>query len=618
KRRKEPGKDGMERSSFHHTKSSKEYLRKAQEALRMHQQEQVNASTNVKADDPAKIDVDVAANMHSPRTNFRILNQGSTLSSSIAAPPFSRSQSCGSVMIGRRTELNQGGSVQAASDPYGYEDPDAAAASKTSSTPQKASNENPYGYEDADTFVPPPRRMGPARRRGSVTKYSLQAANAAQKATERIMKLQGLNWKGTMGDANAATRKESPSSRATTPTRSRHAPRVMETSMHGSGPSGDQSQPMAPPVRRRSIPMDVGMEPKEAANPYGYDDVAMAGDDNNMNANMKETLSISNQYGYEDPDASVAATANSCATTASSPYGYENCDKVPQQPRRHPRARRRGSVTKFSLEAAQTIASSHPAPSIPSSEGGSDSMLPNGGDFIMALKPPADSRPNKGLTPRNRRRTLDPGQGDGANPLSRNNSGSSEQGLSPRRSAPCRSGSTRSASSRHLARFGAPSRSSSFMSHGSAASFEDDVDSLAPDMESLCSIHDRDLGTEFDLGPVAAPMSPLTPGVSSASRSKSLSKTFSNKSDSGLDSFLLERRKSLSERSNFPVVSIPNNGGDFAILPFAASGSDARSSARMPAPVRRTPSRTASGCKQLVHAGRLSSSASSESAIDAS
>ena len=305
----------------------------------------------------------------------------------------------------------------------------------------------------------------------------------------------------------------------------------------------------------------------------------------------------SNPYGYETTTAPLAA---------SNPYGYEDSDSRPQQPRRHPRARRRGSVTKFSLEAAQAVASSQPAPAVPSSQSGPDPMLPNGGDFVMALKPPAESR-SKGFTPRSRRR----GDNDGVHPLSRNNSGESDQALSPRRSAPSRSGSTRSASSRHLARFRAPSRSDSFISHGSTGSFEDDVDSLAPDMESLCSIHDRDLGTEFDLGGAAPPMSPLTPGLNSGSKPKSLVKSFSNKSDGGggLDSFLLERRKSLSERSNFPVVSIPNNS-EFAILPIATcNNSDARSSARMPAPVRRTPSHSASGCKSM-QTGTLSSSSS--------
>ncbi|KAL3913945.1 MAG: hypothetical protein SGILL_006293 [Bacillariaceae sp.] len=621
KRRKEPGKDGMERSSFHHTKSSKEYLRKAQEALRAQQHQQQNqATSSSKAADFSK-DLD-SDSMHSPRTNFRILSQGS-LSSVVGAPPFSRSQSCGSVLSANKSsQQNQSWAEKTSSDNgLGYEDPDAAAA------------KNALGYEDPDAGAASstwaaPRRMEPARRRGSVTKYSTQAAQAAQKATERIMKLQGLNWGGKMGgsERNVSTQKEESSARRSmTPTGRRRTPRDMDGAAQQQGPSrGDQSQPMAPPVRRRSIPMDaldlknsshhetnntseVAMETTEtSSNPYGYGDVSMAGD-SALPDNSKAASADTNPYGYETTTAPL---------TASNPYGYEDSQGPPQQPRRHPRARRRGSVTKFSLEAAQTVASSQPAPAIPSTETGPDPLLPNGGDFVMALKPPAESRA-KAYAPRNRRRDMDFEKSVGGQPLSRNHSGGSDQALSPRKSAPRRTGSTRSASSRHLARFGAPSRSDSFISHGSAGSFEDDVDSLAPDMESLCSIHDRDLGTEFDLGGTVPPMSPLTPSLNQGSKPKSLSKSFSNKSDGGgLDSFLLERRKSLSERSNFPVVSIPNNS-EFAILPFPTGNSDARSSSRMPAPLRRTPSHTASGCKSM-QTGRLSSSGSTESIVDAS
>jgi hypothetical protein len=612
KRRKEPGKDGIERSSFHHTKSSKEYLRKAQEALRMQQQQQGQtdeaSNNNSKIFDLSKgLDGD---SMHSPRTNFRILSQGTSLSSGVMVPPFARSQSCGSVLSNSKSFENSG-TRDTNSNPYGYEDPDAAIAkNKLTPSAPPSGGENPYGYEDPDANAASstwaePRRMGPARRRGSVTKYSLQAAHAAQKATERIMKLQGLNWGGTVGSNVrnvAGQREESPVRRSMTPTGRRRTPRDMGT--------GDHSQPMAPPVRRRSIPMDAldmknsshhdtrtadadaAMDASERlTDAYSCGDVSMVG-------NSVQTSAESNPYGYEDTEVSTSTTE---PLTASNPYGYEYWDKLPQQPRRHPCARRRGSVTKFSLEAAQTVASSEEAPVVPLVETGPDPSLPNGGDFVMALKPPAESR-SKCLAPRSRRRDVDFEMNMGSQLPNCNNSGGSEEGFSPRRSAPRRTGSARSASSRHLARFSAPSRSDSFLSHGSTGSFEDDVDSLAPDMESLCSIHDRDLGTDFDLGGAAPPMSPLTPGLNHGNKSKSLGRSHSNKSDggSGLDSFLLEHRKSLSERSNFPVVSIPVNN-DFAILPYPTGNTDARSSARMPAPIRRAPSHSTSGFKSTQH-----------------
>lgn len=70
------------------------------------------------------------------------------------------------------------------SNPYGYEDPDAASGGPS----------NPYGYEDPDSG-PTLRRVGPARRRGSVTKFSIDAAAAAKEATERILKMRLMQQK---------------------------------------------------------------------------------------------------------------------------------------------------------------------------------------------------------------------------------------------------------------------------------------------------------------------------------------------------------------------------------------------------------------------------------------
>lgn len=70
------------------------------------------------------------------------------------------------------------------SNPYGYEDPDSASGGPS----------NPYGYEDPDSG-PTLRRVGPARRRGSVTKFSIDAAAAAKEATERILKMRLMQQK---------------------------------------------------------------------------------------------------------------------------------------------------------------------------------------------------------------------------------------------------------------------------------------------------------------------------------------------------------------------------------------------------------------------------------------
>jgi len=611
KRRKEPDRNGMERSSFHHTKSSKEYLRKAQEALRQQQQEPGVDQMSFREPPPSSSSNDNTSNdLHdpSPRTNFR---RRSCLTSSVARGnidpvPFS---------------TKQGGETQAAAaaaasssnndNPYGYEDPDAPSATSSNpygyedpdarttatATKSNSSTSNPYGYEDPDAaastqIIPAARRMGPARRRGSVTKYSLQAAQAAQKATERIMRLQGLNWNGgsggsdsggTSNNKNCGGNSSGARFRSATPTgRRRHARRSMGMSTAPAPPpepptaEEKQTLPIEMPVRRRSIPLEDWDNLSSAMDEMDTTDLSGHGQEPTTQdaapkvpSNSTTDSACSNLYGYENPDTASSATAGH---PPSNPYGYENPDSQPRpQQRRHPAARRRGSVTKYSLEAAKATIASETENAVPASQSKPVSMLKGSDDFVMALKPPAAGR-SMGQGPKGRRRSS---SADGVNldgteggqHFNRPNSAHGSDHYTPRRSAPRRTGSHRSASSRHLSRFGGPTRSDSFISHGSAASFEDDADSLAPDMESLCSIHDR-LDSGMDLPPVPPPpsMSPITPGVTPGSVRKSAS----------------ENRKSFSERGLH---------SDFAILPFPAFGGESRSSSRMPAPpVRRTPS----------------------------
>ncbi|KAG7364317.1 hypothetical protein IV203_037519 [Nitzschia inconspicua] len=596
KRRKEPDRDGMERSSFHHTKSSKEYLRKAQEALK--QQKELHDSSVQSSSDP------VSEPMHSPRSNFRMLNQidAAIAQTKIASAPFSPSQSCNNVVLTSKTEDNS-----VSTNPYGYEDPD------TASTP---TNTNPYGYEDPDEtaakILPAARRVGPARRRGSVTKYSLQAVQAAQKATERIMRLQGLNWKAVT--ENSTNNYDTPDRSTTPPRRLSHLRHAMESTLppvSSSHQTQIEQSILSVPIRRRSIPLDSSDDEPypdksknhvadnshipearmEISDPYGYESTAIE----------REDASSGNQLGYDDPDAVLATSAQEASS--SNPYGYDDKDTVPRQPiRRHPRARRRGSITKFSLDAAQTVKTLESELSGPSDDAKSAHPSKGSGDFIVALKPPAVGRP-AGFGPKNRRRIgvlptgaeLDQDSTGGVFQLRQNHSSSSDH-ASPLRSAPRRTGSARSASSRHLARFSAPGRSDSYLSHGSVASWEDDADSLAPDMESLCSIHDRgDLGMDFAPVPPVSGLSPITPGFTPSNRQQSLSRTCSGKSDSDPSRKLQELQRSFSDRNNAAIITFPTDG-DFPILPFAPTGGDSRSSARMPAPpVRRAPSHSASG-----------------------
>ena len=576
KRRKEPDKNGMERSSFHHTKSSKEYLRKAQEAWKRQQELGQESSTTMNEDqvshEPLVAAPPVSSKFHSPRSNFRRLSMLSS-SEQVDPVPFSRSQSLNSVGLSKKNGSDS--TCTKNSNFYGYEDPDTAAASSNSNPygygedpdPFAPNNNdsNPYGYEDPDNnIIPAPRRTGPARRRGSVTKYSLQAAQAAQKATERVMKLQGLNWKRNLSNNNCVSSSEN-ETRSTTPT-GRRRPLSSSVGMETTepiAPQDKQALPVEKPIRRGSIavedvdniPSKNSTDAMDTSNPYGYEQVQPATGSENL-------------YGYEDPD----AASTKIEATSSNPYGYETCNPMPvPSERRHPRARRRGSVTKFSLEAAQTVVASEtdktaqPPPPPPQNEyAGKPADNP---DYILALKPPAAGRP-LGVAARNRRC---------GNPSEQTGIAEDDpKACSPRRNGPIRSTS----SSRHFSRFGTPSRSSSFLSSTSATSFEDDADSLAPDMESLCSIHDRfDGGLDSAPIPPAPPlMSPITPAGLTPAGGGPLRKT------------LLGPGKSWSERNNNHTPSYLVDS-DFAILPFALSGSDSRSSSRMPAPpVRRTPS----------------------------
>jgi hypothetical protein len=583
KRRKEPDKNGVERSSFHHTKSSKEYLRKAQEAL-MKQQELCGSNTSsISAESASERS---AESMHSPRTNFRMLCHvgGAADRTNMEADPFSQSSSYSNESACRNIQQDNNGA-----NPYGYEDPDVGAASMPGDS-------NLYGYEDPDAnaarMLPSARRMEPARRRGSVTKYSTQAAQAAKKATERIMRLQGLNWKGSTENS---TRSIGCFARSTTPTRRRSHPRhAMETTSALTTPVADMTQSIMPvPVRRRSIPLNTLDNETGAVAPIDSSvdlirtsDVAMEGFDSSRYINTATAGDTtpsklsSNLYGYEDPDAT--ASANAQPTSSMNPYGYGDDDACPRPlGRLHPRCRRRGSVTKFSLDAATIVTSMEPENSAPFKGANATDAFNGSKDFVMALKPPAEGRP-VGFAPKNRRRVglLTGDQGPesrgGILQLGRSSSSSSDQ-ASDRRTAPRRNGSARSSSSRHLARFGAPDRSDSFLSHGSTASWEDDADSLAPDMESLCSIHDRgDLGFDFAPVPPAPGISPTAPGLTSGNMRKSLSRTFSGKSENGWRRALPEAQRSFSEYNSCPVVS-----DDIVVLPLAT---ESRSNTGMPAP----------------------------------
>ena len=155
KRRKAGG-----RSSFHHTKSSKEYLRKAQEAyqrLKFNEQEQQNDQCGTNSTQKIKNDCDQTDSANSSET--RIKTAETAVDYGYGDPAVTEKQD---------------------TVDYGYGD-------TTESQPQSAID---YGYGD-HTDGQPSRRKERPRRRNSVTKYSMEAANvvAAQAAAQRILQL---------------------------------------------------------------------------------------------------------------------------------------------------------------------------------------------------------------------------------------------------------------------------------------------------------------------------------------------------------------------------------------------------------------------------------------------
>jgi len=163
KRRKAGG-----RSSFHHTKSSKEYLRKAQEAyqrLKISEQEQLN-NQNRQLESGKEV-----TEKHTNR--FKHVDVQSSTRTSMN----SKDSAVIDYGYGDTSDTQTKDSVE-----YGYGD-------TANSQPRQRVD---YGYGDLEGGQPQhPRRLERPRRRNSVTKFSLEAANvvAAQAAAERILRL---------------------------------------------------------------------------------------------------------------------------------------------------------------------------------------------------------------------------------------------------------------------------------------------------------------------------------------------------------------------------------------------------------------------------------------------
>jgi hypothetical protein len=404
KRRKQNGGVDVE-----HTKSSKEFLRKAQQSLReLNMREETILPT--------------AAQPQASLRTKSINHPDSRRRRILAKEQQIRSKSCSKI-----GELEEDDSLDSsAANQYGYEDPDKAEAP-----------------------IQVRRGGGLARRRGSVTKYSVQTIAAAAKATERIQGLQRSRRHLEAASAAAAVAAvatqhlqsmQSPNSDALPATPRRPASRVEPVRGDGlqrqrsqrtdSGSSKDsgrsrrhrhrrmgerqnseislqsntadrsktprrgrkdelqklqQSLPVAlpqeEPSRSMSMPMPMPMpiimpyQGSSNSNPYGYEDPdasrattakQTARNPNGYHEDMtvprdtttQTSKAASNSYGYEDPDAPKSSNPYGYGDPEpqknSNPYGYGDSEPQPRPIMRH-RPQRRGSVTKFSLDAATTV-----------------------------------------------------------------------------------------------------------------------------------------------------------------------------------------------------------------------------------------------------------------------
>ncbi|CAJ1968119.1 unnamed protein product [Cylindrotheca closterium] len=180
-----------------YTKSSKEYLQKAQQSLRQESGSKTSSefSSNSNATNESSA---------TPPTDQSSSNPYGYEDPDAAPRKFSGPAHRSFSQPAISSAGNQYGyGDPAASNPYGYGD---AVPSKIGDPAAcnpygygDAAPSNPYGYENPDA-APTIRRRGPARRRGSVTKFSIQAAAAATAVTDRILQKTNLLSKKNCDD----------------------------------------------------------------------------------------------------------------------------------------------------------------------------------------------------------------------------------------------------------------------------------------------------------------------------------------------------------------------------------------------------------------------------------
>jgi len=488
-----------------YTKSSKEYLQKAQQSLRQesgsNSSAEFSSSSNPRANEASTTTTDQSSSnpygYEDPDVAPRKLS--GPAHRSFSQPAIS---SAGNPY---------GYGDPAASNPYGYGD---AAPSQNSygygdpvaSNPcgrGDAAPSNLYGYEDPDA-APTIRRRGPARRRGSVTKFSIQAAAAASAVTDRILQKTNLLAQKSSGDGvNKPMRR---STCAHVPSSGRRLNRMsMDTRKLNDSPpivfdrpsSGD----MKPTTPQRQASFSDPLEKAKQAQSESTESIGQA---NESSANAAQQA---NSSGRGSPMA-VDAFENSRFTVSS-----------PQRPR----PRRRGPAFTVSAEPHADAMDSEQV-----RQQQSDSTLqPPVQTSLSAQKTPASSLGPEIETSLNdvqgsqsRWSLIVPDQSLGHRVPQRSSSNHSfkKQFMSPKRSGSLRSLSRAAANLRkdkgensmHDSvgsvaswddnSFQAPQASKyiqspnwrrKFSRSNSVGSIGSECDSLASDMESLCSISVR-------------------------------------------------------------------------------------------------------------------------------
>eukprot|EP00980_Cylindrotheca_fusiformis_P003578 scaffold794_cov131-Cylindrotheca_fusiformis.AAC.2 len=337
-----------------YTKSSKEYLQKAQESLRQDPCHGcINSSTEFSSSSSTSNpygyeDPDAQTTRNSSTSNpYDYEDPDAQTTTNEPVSNDYGYEDPDSTPIGPAQRSFSQPNLPSSSDPYGYGDSEAPSGSQ-------------YGYEDPDS-APTIRRRGPARRRGSVTKFSIQAAAVATAQSDRILKKTNLlHQKGVFSSDDPTGPGERPVRCSTmtanyeisandeverSPRRSGGLLTNSRSRFYRNGVEDDKNREISPgsssdkSFRSDIKPITPRRQPSLGSRRSLYDESGSG---------------KTEDCGYRDHVSKKALDSNVAHEQNSNPYGYGEATPL-ERPQSRPRARRRGSVTKFSLEAQAKV-----------------------------------------------------------------------------------------------------------------------------------------------------------------------------------------------------------------------------------------------------------------------